>query len=128
MTGKGGKSCGVANLFMRKCSRKKKEKNLREGKISLREIARTTNFGKPNLSRLHKHLYENDEAALAKILSPSLYKAGKTTMLTNEEKTMVVERLIFAAKRAFAADKDSLKSLMTRIASHRRQVWKLSNL
>ncbi len=49
-------------------------------------------------------------------------------MLTNEEETMVVERLIFAAKRAFAADKDSQKSLMTQIASDGRQVWKLSNL
>ncbi len=60
--------------------------------------------------RFNKLLVENDEAALAKILSPCLYIACKPTVLTSEEETMVVKRLIFAAERGLPLIRN-LKSL-----------------
>ncbi len=79
--------------------------------MSQRDITCTANFGKSTLSRFNKFNQGNDEASLAKILNPSLHKAGKPTMLKSEEKTMVFERLILAAKRGFAADKEDVSSL-----------------
>ncbi len=75
--------------------------------MSLREIARTTNLGRlhfldstsPSRETMRQHWREDAE--------PLLVQAGKPTMPASEEETMVVERLILAAKRGFAADKDS---------------------
>ncbi len=53
-----------------------------------------------------------------------MYKAGVSTVLTSEEESMIAERLIFAAKRGFAVGEDTLKSLMSQIASDGRRRWK----
>ncbi len=94
---------------------------LKEEKKSFREIARITNFGKSTPGRKHKCLRNDDQGALAKMLSPSSHKPGASTAVTNEEEKRITEHLIFAAKRGFAADKDMLKSIMTQIASDGRR-------
>ncbi len=55
---------------------------------------------------------------------PSTYKKGQSTVWTSEEEAMLTERLIYAGKRGFAAGKDTLKSLMSQIASDGRSSWK----
>ncbi len=59
-----------------------------------------------------------------KMLWSSTYKRGASTVLASEEEAMLMERLIYAGKRAFAVGKDKLKSLMSQIASGGRPSWK----
>ncbi len=61
---------------------------------------------------------------LEKMLCPSTYKRGASTVLTSEEEAMLTERLFYAGKRGFAVGKDTLKSLMSQIASDGRSSWK----
>ncbi len=62
----------------------------------------------------------NDGVTLEEMLCPSTYKRGASTALTSEEEAMLTERLIYAGKRGFAVGKDTLKSLMSQIASDGR--------
>ncbi len=89
---------------------------LKEGKRSLHDIAQTINVHKSKLIRISKFL--------EKILNPSKVKGGAPTILTSQEEAMIVQRLIFEAKRGFAVDKDSLKSLMSQISSDGRPTFK----
>ncbi len=89
---------------------------LKEGKRSLRDIAQNTNVDKSGLSRIGKWLRSNDDVTLERMLCPSTYKRGASTLLTSEEQAMLTERLIYARKRGFAVGKDTLKSMMSQIA------------
>ncbi len=90
----------------------------------MRDIAQITNVDKSTLSRIGKCLCSNDDVALEKMLCPSTYKRGSSTVLTSEEEAMLTERLIYAEKRGFAVGKDTLKSFMSQIASGGRPSWK----
>ncbi len=83
----------------------------------MREIAQITNVGTTTLFRIQNCLRNNDEAALSNSLNPSTTKPAVSTVLTKEEDDMIAERLIFMAKRGFAVSKETLKSIMTLIAS-----------
>ncbi len=93
-------------------------------KIIARYRPNYPNVDKSTLSRIGKCLRSNDEVTLEKMLCPSTYKRGQSTVLTSEEEAMLTERLIYAGKRGFAVGKDTLKSLMSRIASDGRPSWK----
>ncbi len=93
---------------------------LKEGKRALRYIAQITNVDKSTLSRISKCLRCNDEVTLEKMLCPSTYKRGASTASTSEEEEMLTERLIYARMRGFPVEKDTLKSLMSQIASDGR--------
>ncbi len=90
----------------------------------MRDIAQITNVDKSALSRIGKCLRSNDEVTLEKMMCPSTCKRGALTLLTSEEEAMLTERLIYAVKRGFAAGKDTLKSMISRIASDGRPSWK----
>ncbi len=53
---------------------------LKEGKRSLRDIAQITNVDKSILSRIGKCLHSNDDVTLEKMLCPSTYKRGASTV------------------------------------------------
>ncbi len=72
---------------------------LMEGKSSLRDIAQITNVDKSRLSRICKCLRSNDDVTLEKMLCPSTYKRGSSSVLPSEEETMLSERPIYAGKR-----------------------------
>ncbi len=61
---------------------------------------------------------------LEKMLCPSTYKRGASTVLTSEEQAMLTERLIYAGKRGFAVGQYTSKSMMSQIASDGRPCWK----
>ncbi len=67
---------------------------LMEGNSSLRDIAQITNVDKSTLSRICKCLRNNDYVALEKMLCPSTYKRGASTVLPSEEETVFSERPI----------------------------------
>ncbi len=62
------------------------------------------------------------------MLNPCKVKGGAPTILTCEEETMIVQRLIFAGKRGFDVGKESLESLKSQIASDGRPTWKMGYL
>ncbi len=97
------------------------EKGRNIARRSLRDIAQITNVDKSALSRIGKCLCSNDDVTLEKMLCPSTYKRGASK---SEEEAMLTERLIYAGKRGFAVGKNTLKSLMSQIASDRRPSWK----
>lgn len=80
-------------------------------------IAHAANVDKFVLCRIRKCLFNINDAATEKMLSPSTYKAGASTVLTSEEEAMIVELLVIAGKRGFAVGKDTLECLMTYTAS-----------
>ncbi len=97
---------------------------LDEGKRSLRDIARITNFDKSTPSRIGKCLCSNDYVTLEKMLCPSTYKRCASAVSPSEEEAILTERHIYAGKRRFAVGKDTFKSLMSQIASDGRPSWK----
>ncbi len=54
------------------------------------------------------------------MLCPYTYKRGASTVFTSEEEAMLTDRLINPGKRGFGVGKDTLKSLMSQIASNGR--------
>ncbi len=90
----------------------------------MRDIAQITNVDKSTLGRIGNFHHSNDDVTLEKTLCPSTYKRGVSTALTSEEEAMSTERLIYDGKRGFAVGKDTLKSLMSQMASDGRPSWK----
>lgn len=102
--------------------REKALRLLREGKHSVRTIAVSTNVSKSTASRMSQCLSRNDEEGVQKIVSAA--RRGRRHVLTVEEESTIVQRLVHAAKEGAPVRNDALKSMMIQVASDGRPAWK----
>lgn len=65
-------------------------------------------------------LRDKDDCTLQKILDPSKHRAGRKRVISKEEETMIVQRLMHVANRGFPVGPAVLKSIMARIAADGR--------
>lgn len=93
------------------------------GKFTLRSIERSTGVSKSTVKRMSDFVKAGDEKQLSKLLSTS-NRPGRCTVLTIDEEQMIVNRLIYAAARGFAIDKEGLKHIMSRVAADGREGFK----
>lgn len=84
------------------------------------ELCEQTGIPRATFYRIKRAMRAEDNEGLARLLSPADNRAGKTRVLTDEEETMIYNRIIFAATCGFAADSLDLKGLMSRIAADGR--------
>ena len=66
--------------------------------------------------RLQSAIYKNDTTEVSKILCPNDNRPGRRPHLRPVQQTMIVKRLLFAARRGFAADNEDLKQMMAKMA------------
>lgn len=59
---------------------------------------------------------QNDNDKLSRLMDPNSHRRGRRPHLTTEQQQMIVERLLFAARRGFAADVEDLMLVMARVA------------
>ncbi len=90
----------------------------------MRDIAQITNVDKFTLGRIGNFHHSNTDVTLEKMLCSFTCKRDASTVLASEEEAMSTERLIYDVNRGLAVWKDTLRSLMSQIASDGRPNWK----
>ncbi len=80
-------------------------------------IAKRTDVDRRTVGRLRDAFISGDDACLEKLLNPADNRAGRRFTLTEVERKMVIERIVYAARRGFAMTADTLRDVMGRIAA-----------
>ena len=123
---------------MRKQARLAKQRNERDREEQLKRekavdvlnsgsnvatAVRKSGISRATCDRIKKANDGKNTSELAKLLNPAQNRAGKRTVLSSEEESMIKDRLKYAAERGFAYDANMLANVMREIASDGRKSY-----
>lgn len=72
--------------------------------MSLYKVSSLSEVSYGTVRRMNQAMMMQDKETLKKILDPVLYPVGVNPVIRYEEATLIVRRMLFAAKRGFALD------------------------
>ena len=99
---------------------------LKETTLSLRKIAIATGLSKSTVGILKELIRTNNAEAIKKSTTDiSASTRERCAVLSTEEESMIVERLLFAAARGFTVDVEGIRAMMTTVAADDRKGWEM---
>lgn len=97
---------------------------LREG-VTVTQVIRNSGISRGTCYRI-KNALDNDDKALSRLMDPSKNRAGRPAVITKEEDQVAKSRLLFAASRGFAYNRDELRGAFAQITTDGRQGYRTS--
>eukprot|EP00171_Calliarthron_tuberculosum_P003170 IDg3170t1 len=94
---------------------------LLQDKKNVADAVRKSGISRTTGDRINAALKAGDEARLRQLLNPAGNRAGRRSVLTQDENEMLKDRITYTASRGFAFDAPILKKTMADIASDGRK-------